>query len=418
MRNGRKPHYAWAVLVVCCAVQAGALGAISNCKGVFFDAICRDLGLSLGAFTLQGLFAGVASALVTPLAMRLLKRCRMHLVLFGAAVLYAGTQFAMSYFNDNLTLWYGMSVVQAVGGAFLLFLPVPLILNHWFHQKKGLAMAVASSFSGLSAMLLNPIYALVIEQYGWRAGYRFMSVLAFLLMGPLLLFVLRGSPEEKGLAPYGAREAAGEAALVSRPAKQRLEPSGRFMLACLMLMALAVSCGSCFQSHLTKYGITLGLPLETSALLPSAAMLGGILCKPLMGVCSDRMGAKKTALLFFSLNVLGFVLLYISGSSLFCLYAGSALCGVSMAANVVLLPLLVANILEGYDFDRYYGYLSMIISVSGVTASAVFGFMFDGSGGYASSFLTLIAMALVNLLALALLSRLGANKIVFQGGKR
>lgn len=111
------------------------------------------------------------------------------------------------------------------------------------------------------------------EQYGWRVGYRFVGILSFLIMGPILLFVLRGSPEEKGLKAYGAEEQPMEEAAVNK-SREKLDRHGILLMTCLILMAVCVSCGSCFQSHLTKYGITIGMSLQASALLPSAAMLG------------------------------------------------------------------------------------------------------------------------------------------------
>lgn len=402
MKSRKNIHYAWAVLIACCAIQAGSLGAISNCKGVFYDAICTELGMSLGTFTLQGVFAGIASAAMTPMAMKLLKKYPMHKALFLACVVYSGTQFIMSYFNDSVFLWYFAAIIQAVAGAFLLFLPVPIILNRWFAKKKGLATAIATSFSGLSSMLLNPVYASITEQFGWRAGYRFVGILSFLLMGPILLLVLRGTPEEKGLRPYGEEGQQAETTAAVE-CLDKLDRHGMLRMTCLILMAVCVSCGSCFQSHLTKYGITIGMSLRISALLPSAAMLGSVIFKPTMGVCADKIGPNRTASLFFGLNILGFTMLLLSDVSMLCLYVGSFLCGVSMAANVVLFPLLIGNALKGYDFDRYYSYLSMAISMTGVSAGAVFGYLFDWTNSYFPSFVVLLIAAVVNFMSLRIM---------------
>lgn len=403
MIKSRKHHYAWLVLIVCCAIQAGALGAISNCKGVFYDDICGDLGLSLGAFTLQGVFAGITSAAIIPAAMKILKKFPMHRVLFIACAIYTGMQYLMSFLNAGLFWWYLIAIIQAAAGAFLLFLPVPIILNRWFARKRGLVTAIASAFSGLSSMLLNPIYAAITEQFGWRTGYRFAALLSFLIMGPLLLFVLRGSPEEKGLLPYGAEKLAQEKSVCG--GKERLDRQGRILMTCLVVMAVCVSCGSCFQSHLTKYGITIGMTLQLSALLPSAAMMGSLVFKAAMGVCSDKLGPNRTAALFFVLIIVGFALLLFGGKAGPCLYVGSFFCGISMAANVVLFPLLIANTLRDYEFDRYYSYLSMAISLTGVSAGAAFGFLFDCFDSYTPSFVVLLSMAVINLSALVVMLR-------------
>ena len=398
----KKIHYAWVILLCCCAIQAGTLGAVSNCKGVFFDAVCQDLDMPLGVFTTQGIFGGITSALVTPAALKLLKRFRMNRVLFGACLLYTGMQFAMSFLGGSAWSWYLLAVLQAVGGAFLLFLPVPIIINRWFRKKKGLAMAVAASFSGLSGMLLNPVYASVTERWGWRYGYRFSAVLAFLVTGPLLLAALRDTPQMKGLKPYGETEEEMPGGGEIRHG-ERLDGRGRILFVCLLLTAVCLSCGSCFQSHLTKYGITLGLPLSISSFLPSAAMLGSVIMKPVMGILVDKINSYRTAFAAFVMNAMGFALFWFSGASRFCLYAASLLCGVSMAGNVVLFPLLARDSLREYDYERYYAYLSMVISMTGVTCEAVFGYIFDFTGSYRAVFMVLIVIASVNLGSLLLM---------------
>ena len=339
---------------------------------------------------------------MTPLALKLLNRFRMNRVLFGACLLYTGMQFAMSFLGSNAVLWYLLAVCQAVGGAFLLFLPVPIIINRWFKKKKGFAMAVAASFSGLSGMVLSPVYASVTEQWGWRYGYRFSAVLAFLVTGPLLLAALRDTPQRMGLLPYGETEG-GSLERAEEIRGRRLDSRGRLLFLYLFMIAVCLSCGSCFQSHLTKYGITLGLPLSLSAFLPSAAMLGSVILKPAMGILVDRLDSYRTAFAAFVLNAVGFSLFLFSRFSRLCLYAGSLLCGVSMAGNVVLFPLLARDSLKGYDYERYYAYLSMVISMTGVTCEAVFGYIFDFTGSYTAVFVVLIAVALVNLSAFLLL---------------
>lgn len=396
MGTGKKIHYAWIVLVCCCMIQAGTLGAISNCKGVFYDAICTDLQMTLGTFTLQGVFAGITSALMTPVALKMLKKYKMNRVLFGACVLYTGMQFAMSFLGNQIYLWYFIAILQAVGGAFLLFLPVPIIINRWFGKKKGFAMAVAASFSGISGMVLNPVYARITELYGWRCGYRFSGVLAFCMVGPLLLLFLCESPEEKGLRPYG--ESVIETEKKERKNDNRLlDCHGMYLFVCLIIIAICLSCGSCFQSHLTKYGITLGIPLSISAFLPSAAMMGSVILKPVLGVLVDKLGPYRTTLIAFVLNVFGFSTFLLSSVSVLCLYIGSWFCGISMAGNVVLFPLLAEETLRGYDFERYYAFLSMMISMTGVTCGAVFGFVFDYTGSYTPVFVILVIIAIINL---------------------
>lgn len=54
-------HYAWIVMIGCCFLQAGALGAIMNSGGIFFVPICEDLGFDRGALALYLTFYFIAT---------------------------------------------------------------------------------------------------------------------------------------------------------------------------------------------------------------------------------------------------------------------------------------------------------------------------------------------------------------------
>lgn len=57
-------------------------------------------------------------------------------------------------------------------------------------------MGVALAGSGLMAMVVTPVLSHMVADYGWRSGYRFIGSLYLLLMVPVILFVIKESPED------------------------------------------------------------------------------------------------------------------------------------------------------------------------------------------------------------------------------
>ena len=82
-------------------------------------------------------------------------------------------------------------------------MPVTAIITNWFEARHGLAMGITLSFSGLSGAVFNPLFTWLISLAGWQTAYLLMALFALLLAVPGIL-LLRFSPSEIGLTPYGA----------------------------------------------------------------------------------------------------------------------------------------------------------------------------------------------------------------------
>ena len=48
-------HYAWVILAASCLMSSAILGVVQNGRGVFYHAVCTDLGIETSAFTLYAL---------------------------------------------------------------------------------------------------------------------------------------------------------------------------------------------------------------------------------------------------------------------------------------------------------------------------------------------------------------------------
>lgn len=95
MENKGKIHYAWFILAACCLLQTAILGIVQNCRGIFYDPVCSDLGLETSAFTLYSLFHGAASFLSMPLTTRFLDRVHPRIALLVTLTLFCGSTALM-----------------------------------------------------------------------------------------------------------------------------------------------------------------------------------------------------------------------------------------------------------------------------------------------------------------------------------
>lgn len=389
--NRRKIHYAWYILVACCLMQGGTIGLVQNCRGLFYNPVCTELGFKVSAFTLYSTAHGIGAFFMLPFAAKLLDRYPVRRVLGIATLFFCGSTALMGSLN-SLAQWYVAGAIQGISGAFLLFLPVPILLNNWFHQRFGTAMGIAASMSGVMGVVANPIIGWCISTFGWRAGYYILGLACFALVMPGVLFIVVRRPSDIGMTAYGEDLGfekatktdcpAGAAGKVSDPIAGRAPVTSRERIALVCAVTFATCAGfSCsYCQHYSNYAATLGFAAATGAMLVSASMAGNIVGKLTLGMAGDRFGVPAT--LLTSCGVVGLAYLVMTLPVLPVLFVSACISGISMPISVVCVPMLVKALFRAERYSEFYSYATMATSLMSSVALAAIGGIYDLTGSY------------------------------------
>ena len=84
-----RSHRPWKIVAGCCCIQGSVLGLLVNCRGLFFEPVCADLGFNIGGFTAYGLFYGLACVIAIPTAAKVLERYDLRVTLTLSSVFMA-----------------------------------------------------------------------------------------------------------------------------------------------------------------------------------------------------------------------------------------------------------------------------------------------------------------------------------------
>ena len=79
---------------------------------------------------------------------------------------------------------------------------VSVIISNWFTLKRGLAVSIALSGSGVGGVLLSPVTSAVIASYGWRVAFLVLAAICLVAALPVTLAAFTTRPSDKGLVPY------------------------------------------------------------------------------------------------------------------------------------------------------------------------------------------------------------------------
>jgi MFS family permease len=383
--------YGWWV-VLSFAVMVFLSTGIRFAVGPFLKPIVADLGLDRASFSLVvslGLFLYGA---FQPFTGRLVDRFGPRLVLAAGttvlAVSIALTGLATSLWQ--LYVFYGVGV--AAGLAATGHVVGSAVISRWFTRRRATALSTLGGASMAGISLLVPIAMWLILSIGWRGTCVVFGVAVFVLVMPLVLWVVRESPEAMGLEPDGAAPGvvAGDVAAERTDVSVAVQTVPFWQLAgglftCGFSMSLISSHG---VPMLTDHGYH---PMVASWTL---GVLGGssMACAMLLGAIGDRVGRRPVLAWLYGGRALTFAGLFLIREHPAALVLVAALGGATMAGSLAMTSALSADIFGRFSVGSVFGTIFFVHQLGAALGSWLGGFMFESFGGYGPAFATASAL--------------------------
>ncbi len=403
--------YGWivvGVVFVTMAVGVNARTAFSLLYPPILDEFGWGRGITAGAFS----FGFLVSAALSPALGRLMDRRGPRVVMeLGVAAMAAGL-LLVTLAREPWHLYATLGVLVGGGSVCLGFTGQALFLPNWFVRRRGLAMSIAFSGVGVGSIVLLPWVQTIIQHAGWRSACWALGIVVLVALAPLNL-LLRGRPEELGLAPDGDYLTAGSSAL-GQPANVidrswaaidwtlgRAVRTARFWWIAVGYFA-AGFVWYAVQVHQTKYLVEIGFSGKDAAWALGAVSLAGVPGQIALGHLSDRIGREPV----WAIGCLGFgctygaLLLLRNDPSLLmlCLMIGSqGLLGYGITSVVGAIP---AEIFEGRHYGTIFGTLMLALIVGGAAGPWLTGALHDWTGSYTLAFWISILASVLSAIAI------------------
>ncbi|MFC1964887.1 MFS transporter [Chloroflexota bacterium] len=395
-----KLFYGWVVTVTLFFVSATLMG-IPFSFGIFFKSIESEFNLTRAVtstiVSTQVMLGGVFSLLG---GWALDKYGPRIIILIMS--LSAGLGLILT--SQTNTLWqlfvtYSLFVAMGISATYAV---LTSIVSRWFNKKRGLALGIAGSGIGVGAMVMAPFAAYLISNYDWRIAYIVMGLTVWLVVIPISR-LLRRDPYEIGTLPDGVKSYSND----TRTEKHGIQQGGLSLLQTLrtrsfwLFIFVWLFFGSCFSlilTHLVPHATDIGFSVGEVATIPSLIGVSTIVGRVLMGIVSDRIGRKLTAIICALLMASTVTLLpWIQGLlmlQLFALVFGFAYGGYGASVSAI-----IGGTFGLYRIGAILGVLDVGFAIGAATGPAVGGLIFDSTGTYSVAFwIGAAAMFLVSLL--------------------
>ena len=389
-----------------------------SCAGIFYPAVSEDLGIGTGLLGYYTSILWLAAMVTLPVTGRLLERRDARLCVGGAVVVIA-VAFVWLSFTQSLWQFYVGAAAMGIGVGMLLFLAPSTLINRWFAKRAGVLLGVVMAFTGVGGVVWSSVGGMLIQSIGWSATYLSFAVLSIVTL-PAALFMVASRPEDKGLAPFGADEAAcraegsaddgaasgtaaqgaaSGAAGVSAgiPASQAFKmPVFFLILAMCFMLNFGMYVYFMIPSYMNTLELSIAMPL-LGATASSVAMAGQTVSKLALGVVGDARPYVSTVATI-GLGVVGVVLLYVAAFVYGCFYG----------ITNVMTPIITRRAFGDAEYPVIYSRVSMAASIGSVVSGFIWGASIEATGGYALMFVGVIvvmALTAVAVLAIGRLSR-------------
>lgn len=202
MKNG-KVHYAWWILVSCILMNMTVHALVMQVSGIYMVPITEDLQIPRTLLSLQSVLMAVGAVITAPIWGRLYKKYDARIVLSICTAMTALCTIARSFMPG---IW-GILALSAVKGVFFTGntqLPNSILLTAWFQKRRGFAISTASLGISVGGAIFTPLVERIISSMGWRMSDRFVGLIMLVIMLPCTILIVRSTPKDKGLQPYGA----------------------------------------------------------------------------------------------------------------------------------------------------------------------------------------------------------------------
>ena len=370
-----------AVAFLCTFIYAGCgFYAFS----LFVKPLQADLGWSRGevmaAFTVLYLVSAVAS----PFVGRVVDRYGARTVL-AAGSSVAGLGFILLSMMNNLWHFYVAYAVISLGITALGPIPASAVVSNWFRKRRGLAVGIMSTGIGVSGFALAPLIGgYLIPNFGWRLSYLFLALLAWVLIIPAALFVMKTKPADMATYPDGidAPETT-DAAQPTPPALKGLTPRDALSTSAFWLIAISflfnqVSHVGTLQSQVPHLQ-DIGFPVATAATVLGIVGLMSAIGKFGFGWLCDRIPAKYVCAIGLSLQWTGiFILMNVKPtSSVTILWLYALTFGLGMGSWLPTMAMVTSTNFGLASYGVIFGMVNLSNNFGAAIGPLMAGFMYD-----------------------------------------
>ncbi len=400
--NHTKNFRGWAIVAVSFLILMFIFATCISCMGVYVKPVSEALGIPRTSFTLITTIQALAMMLSSMLAGKLLETYSMKLLMVLGTIASALCMFIYSA-APSIIYFYLAGIFMGVSVAFTCNIPISMLIKNWFDEKQeGFALGLAFVGSGAGAMVLNPLYTFLIDNYGWRTSYFISGLFMVVILIPLILIFVAREPSELKRVKGETADVPVEQKMASKkePADLTLSAALRrpqtwaVFVAYIILTFVSMAILNHGIPFMTDYGMS---PTKAASVISisSGILIAG---KIVAGALYGRFGVRRVTVIEMILVTACFICFWMNGllNSPILIGLFLLLYGVGVPVATLSMPLILPIMYGKSNFGSIMGMFSMASGIGGML-QVVVSLIYDSAGSYYPAWIMMSALCVINI---------------------
>lgn len=398
--KGKKTFfYGWVIVAACMLIQAVPFGVAANVQPQFINFVTNGEGFTLTQFSLVFTIGTIVSAIASPAIGKILSKPNINIKLaFLIGSILSGGGYALnSLAGGNLWAYYGIAALVQVGTAIISAIGVPLLVNSWFKNNKGIAMGIAFSGGGIGNIFLQQIAARLLTNpnIGYSKAYFIFGMISLAVSIPVSLFLVKlpKGPEDLAIDSSKEKDSKHNKQVSWGYTFNEVSKMKLFWILCIgfTFVGFYVS-GLTIQyvSYLYSIGLDASFVANVGSLFAFFSIFGN-LCG---GLLFDRLGTKGSLLLAGTMVVIcGLCLIFVPTINILG-YVFAVLLGISMFSYIIGPSYLSGSLFGDREFGTILGIVQVFFAIGYAIGSVIFGLLVENLG-YATAWTVTIGYTII-----------------------
>jgi sugar phosphate permease len=378
-----------------------SVGMAQYAFGEFAGPLKEEFGWSQTQLNLSLAFSFI-SGLLAPFIGNLSDRVGIRPVMFGSLLLIA-SGFLLRPLISELWHWYLFSSLVYAGFPGATIMPAGKLVGLWFPRTRGRVMGAVVAGNNFGGVTMPPLAAAIIAAISWEMAFvTFGLIMAALGIVALFVIVEDENKIEAEMNRTGREDQAHVARAAARAGltvRQALA-NRNFWLIMIGLVAATFT----YQGVLTQ----LRQHFEESGFAPAVATTAvsivaamGIGSKLAFGRASEKITARIATIISVALQAIGVFIIATTDTTAI-LWVGIFIFGTGFGGLGALIVLVVQEAFGMKEFGGIMGLMQVGMIASSTGAPLIAGAIHDSTGSFDNSFLIVVAIFILGIVALAI----------------
>ena len=399
--------YGWWILV---ARLLLSFGWAASPFAIILKPLIDEFHTGRGEISILASVSSVSGAISAYLVARIIENhSARKFMLWGSIV--GGISFLFCAAANSLWQLYVLFFISGIGfSGFAGSVPIVALISKWFNRKRGLALGIAWSGFPLGAMIITPVVGIIASNFGWRATFLFAGILTLIVSIPILLFVVKDTPEEMGLLADGDTSrranntpAPQAAATKTAPALKKPGLITYFKSWPIWLVGIGFTLMPMAEMAVVQHEVSFLTDMGISAVLAASALgftsgISGI-ARWGTGWLADKLSPRYVLMLLLGLEIIG-ILILLQTNAMSLVWVFAAIWGAASGSFFNILPLVIRDVFPPSSFNTVYGFANSLTIAAMALGVPLAGFIFDATGSYHWLFILVIIFYVIAMAAI------------------